>query len=48
MRDVVFLLVVGGFFALAAGYVRACSAIAGPEPAVETTAAEGEDGAVAA
>ena len=29
MRDVVFLLIVIGFFALAAAYVRACTAVAG-------------------
>ena len=29
MRDVVFLLIVIGFFAVAVAYVRACAAVAG-------------------
>ena len=35
MADIVYLLVIIGFFALAALFVRACAAIIGPiEPAV--------------
>ena len=33
MRDVVFILVIVGFFAIAAAYVRACGWIIGPEEA---------------
>jgi hypothetical protein len=31
MRDVVFLLLAVGFFALAAAYVRGCAAMVGPD-----------------
>lgn len=46
MRDVLFVLVVIGFFSLAALYVRACAAVVGPvserdagEPAEDLEAA---------
>ena len=47
MRDVVFLLMVGGFFALAALYVRACSAVVGStsQPQATDVDADLEDAA---
>lgn len=36
MRDVVLLLVVVGFFAVAAAYVRACAAIVGNDSVTES------------
>jgi hypothetical protein len=41
MRDLVFLLLVVGFFASAAAYVRACGAVVGPEVA-ETDSADAD------
>ena len=35
MRDVVFLLIVIGFFAAAVAYVRGCVALVGEAPAVD-------------
>ena len=35
MTDIVFILVVIAFFALAAGYVSLCDRIIGPDPEVE-------------
>jgi hypothetical protein len=42
MRDVVFVLVTVGFFAIAAAYVRACARIIGPEEISTDAAPEGE------
>ncbi|MGH9084531.1 MAG: hypothetical protein ACRDYW_03665 [Acidimicrobiales bacterium] len=48
MRDVVFLLIVVGFFAVAAAYVRACAAIAGEAVLPDVDADEPTDAAEAA
>lgn len=37
MSDLIYLAVVAGFFALAAGLVRACEHIIGPDPLPATT-----------
>ena len=37
MSDLIYLLVIVGFFALAAGLVRACEHIIGPDPVPATT-----------
>jgi hypothetical protein len=38
MRDVVFLVIVIGFFAVAVAYVRACAAVVGEAPVTEVAA----------
>lgn len=47
MRDVLFVLVVTGFFALAALYVRACAAVVGSTSEAERSESD-EDVEVAA
>lgn len=43
MRDVVFLLIVVGFFALAKAYVLACAAVVGAPPTPDADAHEAGD-----
>jgi hypothetical protein len=47
MRDVLFVLIVIGFFALTGLYVRGCAAVVGPGPEPEIGGAD-EDGEAAA
>ena len=48
MADAVFLLMVVGFFTLAAGYVKACEAIIGPDQAAPADVPPTEREALAA
>ena len=48
MRDVVFLLIVVGFFAFAVAYVRACAAVAGDAVAPDPVADASSDASEAA
>ncbi|HET6950251.1 MAG TPA: hypothetical protein VFI47_07745 [Acidimicrobiales bacterium] len=45
MRDVLFLLLTGGFFVVAVAYVRGCAAIVGPEVTAEPAPGEPDAGA---
>lgn len=48
MADVVYLLIFVAFFILAAGYVKACEAIIGPDQAAPADAPETEPESLAA
>ena len=48
MADVVYLVIIAAFFVLAAGYVKACEAILGPDQAAPADAPETEPEALAA
>jgi hypothetical protein len=43
MRDVIYLLVLVGFFVVAAGVVRLCESVIGPDDAVSSSSATDAD-----
>ena len=42
MRDVIYILLTLGFFALAYAYISGCARVLGPEPAAEGASSEAE------